>query len=510
MTVEIEIKWSSLSPLDEAQLSPLLTGMSQTAPREIQQTDSYFDSSDLLLAQAGLSLRLRESDGDRSLQLKTIPLEPLSVFGRTEINAPLSASADLKSELISFVVDNSGLTLNSELIEQLRIKNRRQLTRLGNSDYQLELCLDHCIADGNCRQSQFAEVELELVSGDSQQLERLAAALDALPALERASCSKYLRARSLLGLPMPVYASPPPEFQPDDPAGSVIPQVALAQWRAIDSYRPGTIVGLDIEFLHKMRVATRRLRSLMQGFREFFDSPEARRLQAELKWLAALLGVVRDLDIRRQKLHALSREAPPAEAEGWRIIDREISEQRLHVLNTELVPALKSPRFQALGVLAETVFAACPINLSIDQAGVRTMKRLGQRLCKAAKVAKQTGAAEDIHQLRIQNKKLRYSGQIFAPIRAEAFQRALAESATLHDLLGNFQDAIVTSAWVRQRLARTESEPSASSLIAALNRLQQRTDTDIGSMQQQIHRQLESGEIEALARTIILSDSTRD
>ena len=60
----------------------------------------------------------------------------------------------------------------------------------------------------------------------------------------------------------------------------------------------GTRSGADPEDLHKFRVATRRIRSLLRSTRgQLDDRGEGERLRAELKWLASLLGDVRDRDV---------------------------------------------------------------------------------------------------------------------------------------------------------------------------------------------------------------------
>src|SRR5690606_38574564 len=60
---------------------------------------------------------------------------------------------------------------------------------------------------------------------------------------------------------------------------------------------PGTRLGEDIEALHDMRVATRRIRAAMQAFRPWLP-PRFERFRAELGWVARALGEVRDLDVQ--------------------------------------------------------------------------------------------------------------------------------------------------------------------------------------------------------------------
>ena len=60
---------------------------------------------------------------------------------------------------------------------------------------------------------------------------------------------------------------------------------------------PGTRIGEDPEFLHDMRVSTRRLRAAFRTFRPAFKKERMAGFNRDLKWIAAVLGVVRDLDV---------------------------------------------------------------------------------------------------------------------------------------------------------------------------------------------------------------------
>ncbi len=78
----------------------------------------------------------------------------------------------------------------------------------------------------------------------------------------------------------------------------------------------GTRLGADIEALHDMRVATRRMRA---AFEVFGDAYEPRVLKAHLRGLRATgraLGKVRDLDVFLEKAHVYGDTLTPGEQEG--------------------------------------------------------------------------------------------------------------------------------------------------------------------------------------------------
>ena len=83
-----------------------------------------------------------------------------------------------------------------------------------------------------------------------------------------------------------------------DAAGRVI----LTRWREMMSYRDGTVLGEDIEYLHAMRVSSRRLRAAMDAFEVAFPAKSFRPLLRQVKEITDVLGEARDLDVAVQRL----------------------------------------------------------------------------------------------------------------------------------------------------------------------------------------------------------------
>ncbi|KAB0631385.1 CHAD domain-containing protein, partial [Burkholderia territorii] len=94
----------------------------------------------------------------------------------------------------------------------------------------------------------------------------------------------------------------PIKAQPVDLTGIRTQRAALfalsgdiaAQWLGNEA---GVLERDDPEFVHQMRVALRRLRTLMRFFPRFADDRWQDTFGVDLRWLAALLGTVRDWDV---------------------------------------------------------------------------------------------------------------------------------------------------------------------------------------------------------------------
>jgi triphosphatase len=92
--------------------------------------------------------------------------------------------------------------------------------------------------------------------------------------------------------------------------------VALrTQVDAVFDNMPGTQAG-DIESLHDMRVASRRLRAAMSVFASAFPRQQFGPIEREAARLTDALGTVRDADVQIQYVRQLRDAAPPAEQVG--------------------------------------------------------------------------------------------------------------------------------------------------------------------------------------------------
>ena len=92
-----------------------------------------------------------------------------------------------------------------------------------------------------------------------------------------------------------------PDARFRDAAGRVI----LTRWREMMSYHEGTLRGEDIEYLHAMRVSSRRLRAAMDAFADVFPPKSFRRHLKVVKSVTDTLGGARDLDVAVDHLSGL-------------------------------------------------------------------------------------------------------------------------------------------------------------------------------------------------------------
>lgn len=244
-------------------------------------------------------------------------------------------------------------------------------------------------------------------------------------------------------------------------AREVIGDYVAEQCTVIIESEPELRAGENV--IHKARVAVRRLRSTIRVFADLFDAEQAARLEEELVWWAGLLGRVRDMDILTQRQQAMLAELPPELILGpvELSITEELTAQRKQAMD-ELLEALNSERYRKfIGMVhhwrSDPPFtpAAEASADSIDVAIKKAKKKAGKRLTKAVAARRADEPSDELfHRARKASKRHRYAVEVALPMWGTKAKKIISERKDLQDLLGNFQDSIVSAAFLRELGAR--------------------------------------------------------
>jgi CHAD domain-containing protein len=253
-------------------------------------------------------------------------------------------------------------------------------------------------------------------------------------------------------------------LRPETRAAVAIADMLAGFAAAIDENVAGTIGAIDIEFLHDLRVAVRRTRSILKLVGDVLPDNLADRFAPEFKWLGDLTTPVRDLDVYLLELDTMSARltsADPRDLDPFRsfLIRHRAAERR------RLVRGLRSRRFQnlmsdwrgELAAAAETVHGPTVVVLARQRIGAtyRKVARLGKRI-------NADSPSEHVHALRKRCKELRYLLEVFRPLCADAPHRQLVkELKALQDTLGEFQDGEVQREAVREFAAAMMEQGAA-------------------------------------------------
>ena len=236
-----------------------------------------------------------------------------------------------------------------------------------------------------------------------------------------------------------------PLLRLEDPLSLAAAKVVAFQLAQLREHDPGTRTGEGPEALHDMRVASRRLRAAVGHFRRGIAEPTRERLARELRWLGALLGTVRDLDVQRERLERSAALRPARERRVLARLTAALADERRSA-RQRLLAGLQSRRyFRLLDDLERLTSAASVGEETVATETGRSVRRALRRFERAADAALAEPGPERLHVLRIAAKRLRYLLEFLEDVLGEASRRPLKLLVALQDLLGAHQDAIVAA-----------------------------------------------------------------
>jgi CHAD domain-containing protein len=230
-------------------------------------------------------------------------------------------------------------------------------------------------------------------------------------------------------------------------------------------HEPGTRLGEDIEELHDMRVATRRMRAAYQVFGDYLDMDQMAPFLKGLRRTGRALGAVRDLDVFWEKTQHYLDTLPPDRPTDLGPL-RAVWEAEREAARERMLAYLDSKRYarfaEEFGAFLQAPGAGALPALSQDGEPVPHRLRhvvpvvVYQRLATVwAYDEWVTGPdvpMERLHQLRITAKGLRYTLEYFREVLGPEAETVIDEVKALQDHLGDFQDAVVASNLLRDFL----------------------------------------------------------
>jgi CHAD domain-containing protein len=414
----------------------------EATPRHLRAT--YYDSEDLRLARHGVTLRRRNEDGRDLWQLKL-----RSGNDRLELEEPANGP-EVPGDFTRLV---TAYARGAELRPVAELHTLRRALRV-TEDGKPSAEVVHDTVDvhnGDRIVRSFAEVEIEQIADGAERLvERLAKQLRAVGARRSDDRPKLFQA-----LDLPARARP--KLKRGAPAIEHLRAYLVEQVDALLEYDPA--VRRDSpEGVHGMRVATRRMRSALKEGSRLLDPGWVSELRGELKWLAGLLGEVRDADVFAAYVDRRVAQLGDDAAVGGADLAALIRE-RSQPSRARLVAELESPRYLALLDRLDAIETALPVARSCE-----TMKRMLRRAARRARrnLRRISPASSDaeLHHARIAAKRARYAAELAATASGRAAERLARRAKAIQTLLGDHQDSVVAEARLHDLAG--EASPAAA------------------------------------------------
>jgi CHAD domain-containing protein len=126
----------------------------------------------------------------------------------------------------------------------------------------------------------------------------------------------------------------------DQPYASAAAEIISERVEALFAHKRKRVLDIsDIEGVHEMRVASRRLRAALEVFGPALDRKRGARALRHVKTLAEALGERRDRDVQLELLEKLHHDSAGAERRAVELLAQELREEQ-HQANLELSDAL--------------------------------------------------------------------------------------------------------------------------------------------------------------------------
>lgn len=237
-------------------------------------------------------------------------------------------------------------------------------------------------------------------------------------------------------------------LDPDARADATTKKIMLSLLDTLEENVEGTKANLDSEFLHDLRVATRRTRSAMSQIKGVFEPGELAPFKEGFGWLGKVTGPTRDMDVYLLQFPAYKASLPPqvqADLDPF----HEFLVRHHEEAQRALVKKLNSPHFRKL-IKSWRAWLNQPVakkpkapNALRPIAGLsdQRIRKLYGKVMKDGEAIKPDSPPELLHELRKDCKKLRYLMEFFQSLYPKPEIRALIkEMKILLDNLGEFQD----------------------------------------------------------------------
>ena len=454
---EIELKLK-LSPAHMTVLKrhPLLAENRLVKPRTASLVSIYWDTPDLALAAHGVTVRVR-ADGRKRIQtVKTAGDRSAALHSRQEWEWPILSDHPNTHLLAS---THLAPFLDADLLDRLApvytTEFKRAVYRLGTDDWEVEVALDVGKVGTREASEVISEVELELYRGSPMVLVELAQRIVDLVPARLLTIPKSERGQNLLTgwQPGPTKAVPG-EMDPDLTVGQAFRTIGRNCINQMLANEYSLLLNGDPEAIHQMRVALRRLRSAIRLFRELLTGPQTEAIREELRWLQACLGPARDSHVFLKEIVAPVIAAHPDTAPLLALHSHWSTEIAGHVKHA--MDSVAHTRFTKLilqmvawieaGEWQEEPATAALRSRPITEFARLILAKQDRRLRRAATDDPIQLPMEELHNLRILCKQLRYTAEFFAALFSRKAVRAhLTALADLQEILGQLHDIAVAS-----------------------------------------------------------------
>jgi CHAD domain-containing protein len=238
------------------------------------------------------------------------------------------------------------------------------------------------------------------------------------------------------------------DLAPDLRADAALQTVLRRLLDTVLANEDGVLRQVDTEFLHDLRVAVRRARSLLGQVKGVFPSRAVSVLRKDLGWLGSTTNLARDMDVYLLAFESYRADLPEPLRPHLDPLSAFLGEQRARAY-LDLTAALDSTRHRRLLHRWRALVRRTPPKRPSAPRATRPIAQVARkRIWRAYRDVMRRGRAigsgsppGEMHELRIACKKLRYLMEFFRSLYPpEAIGQLIKALKAFQDNLGAFQD----------------------------------------------------------------------
>lgn len=244
----------------------------------------------------------------------------------------------------------------------------------------------------------------------------------------------------------------------------------LRQIATLENQMEGVRKNYDIEFMHKLRVTSRRMRAALSLFEECFPKKASRKWMKGIRNVTRSSGAARDADVQLTFLENYSGSVEDRNALPGLTYLITLQKARRVGMQSDVVSVLDaldgSNILTDISTSSMTILRNLPHERNRSESAIKTpstyekardhiSSRLDEVLALEQFVHDESAAVKH-HELRIAAKRLRYTMEIFSSIYKEELKEQISLMKQLQDVLGEIHDYVV---WVQEFAASLQGIP---------------------------------------------------
>lgn len=240
---------------------------------------------------------------------------------------------------------------------------------------------------------------------------------------------------------------------PNDPISIYAASIILKHLTAFDKQIPGVLEGKDIEYIHRMRVASRRLRNAVEIFSIVLPKKKSKSWEQDIRKITRALSKARDLDVQIALLVNIDRQAVEKQLHpGMRRLKLRLRQKREQLQSgvNQAIEQIAKDRVVEGIVQYFAGVPELPDGTGMDDSGLYFLAKtqINARLkdfLAFEPFITDPNAVEELHAMRIAAKNFRYTLEAFASLYPDQLEDSIRVVRKTQDLLGEIHDCDV---WV--------------------------------------------------------------